>query len=61
MTEQDVEMAMESLFVGASRVRAEKYARKLPRGVHRQFSSRVAAELWNHEKRQLKASWLVKV
>ena len=56
MTEQDVEMAMESLFVGASRVRAEKHARKLPKGVHRQFSSRVAAELWNQEKRQLKVS-----
>ena len=56
MTEQDVEMAMESLFIGASRVRAEKYARRLPKSVHRQFSSRVAAELWNQEKRQLKAS-----
>ncbi len=56
MTEQDVEMAMESLFVGASRVRAEKYARKLPKGVHRQLGPRVAAELWNQKKRQLKAS-----
>ena len=56
MTEKDVEMAMGSLFVGASRVRAEKYARKLPKGVHRQLRSRVAAELWNQEKRHLKAS-----
>ena len=56
MTEQDVEMAMESLFIGASRVRAEKYARKIPRDVHRPFGSRVAAELWNQKKRQLKSS-----
>ena len=54
MTEQDVEMAMESLFVGAAKVRAKKHANKLSRNVHRQFTARIASQMWDEAKKKLK-------
>ena len=57
MTEKEIEMAMQRLFVGAERVRSHKYAaRKVSQNVHRQFQARVAAELWGEEKQNHKAA-----
>tara|TARA_Y100001968_G_C19417908_1_gene750021 strand:- start:27 stop:200 length:174 start_codon:yes stop_codon:yes gene_type:complete len=57
MTENEIEMAMEGLFQGAEKVRAYKHsARKLSRNVHRQFASRIAAQMWQKEKNHFKAA-----
>ena len=54
MTEKEIEMAMESLFIGAAKVRAKKHANKLSRNVHRQFTARIASQMWDEEKRNIK-------
>jgi len=56
MTEQEIEMAMESLFVGAEKVRAKKHVNTLSRNVHREFTSRIASQMWDLEKRNFKAA-----
>ena len=57
MTQNEIDMAMEGLFRGAEKVRAYKHsARKLSRNVHRQFSSRIAAQMWHEEKNYLKTA-----
>ena len=56
MTENEIEMALESLFVGAAKVRAKKHANKLPRNIHRQFTARIASQMWDKEKRNLKVA-----
>ncbi len=56
MTKNEIEMAMESLFVGAAKVRAKKHADKLSRNVHRQFSARIASQMWDEEKRNIKVA-----
>ena len=56
MTEKEIAMAMEGLFHGAARVRAYKYATKVSKNVHRQFTSRIANQMWNEEKKDLKTA-----
>ena len=57
MTHNEIEMAMEGLFRGAEKVRAYKHsARKLSRNVHRQFTSRIASQMWQNEKNDLKVA-----
>ena len=56
MTENEIEMAMESLFVGAAKVRAKKHANKLSKNIHRQFTARIASQMWDDEKRNIKAA-----
>ena len=50
MTEQEIKLAMEGLFKGASKVRAQKYAKQLSGHVNREFTSRIAAQMWKEEK-----------
>ncbi len=56
MTENEIEMAMEALFIGAERVRAHKHANGLSKTVHRQFTARIVNELWDDQKRNCKAA-----
>ncbi|KGG16108.1 hypothetical protein EV06_0816 [Prochlorococcus sp. MIT 0602] len=49
-------MAMESLFVGAEKVRAKKHANTFSRNVHRQCAARIASQMWDEEKRNFKAA-----
>ena len=56
MTENEIEMAMESLFVGAAKVRAKKHAIKLSKNVHREFTARIASQMWDEAKRNLKVA-----
>ena len=51
MTQNEIEMAIESLFDGAARVRAKKQETKLKqKNVHRQFSARVISQMWREER-----------
>ena len=54
MTENEIEMALESLFVGAAKVRAKKHATTIFRNNHKQFAARIASQMWDAEKRNLK-------
>ncbi len=54
MTENEIEMALESLFIGAAKVRAKKHANTISKNVHRQFTARIASQMWEAEKRKLK-------
>ena len=54
MTDEQIEMAMESLFVGAAKVRSKKHLNMFSRNVHRQFTARIASQMWDAEKRNLK-------
>ena len=56
MTEKEIELAMEGLFRGASRARAYKQTRNLSKNVHRRFSSRIALQMWNKKKKDLRAA-----
>ena len=56
MTEKEIELAMEGLFRGASRARANKHARNLSKNVHRQFATRIAAQMFNDDNNKLKAA-----
>ena len=57
MTQSEIEMAMEGLFRGAEKVRAYKYsARNYYKNVHRRFSSRIASQMWNEVKINLKTT-----
>ena len=56
MTEKEIEIAMESLFAGAAKVRAKKHANKLSTNIHRQFTARIASQMWDEEKRNLKVA-----
>ena len=53
MTEQELKLAMEGLFRGASKVRARKYAKQLSGNVNRDFTARIAAQMWKEEKDHL--------
>tara|TARA_Y100001968_G_C19451262_1_gene768814 strand:- start:543 stop:713 length:171 start_codon:yes stop_codon:yes gene_type:complete len=56
MTENELEVAMEGIFLGAKRVRAHKYSSmKTSRNLHKHFSSDIATDLWNEEKKNLAA------
>ncbi len=50
MTNEEIQMAMDSLFHGAARVRAKKHANKISKNLHRQFSSRIINQMWDDEK-----------
>ncbi len=56
MTQNEIDFAMESLFLGAARVRAKKHASKVSKKLHRQFSARILDQMWDDEKRNLKAA-----
>ena len=56
MTDKEIEMALESLFVGAAKVRAKKHAKTVSRNVHRQFTARIASQMWDLEKKNLKVA-----
>ena len=56
MTENEIEMAMEALFLGAERVRANKHANRISKNVHREFTARIATELWDEQKKNCKAA-----
>jgi len=50
MTEKEIELAMEGLFRGASKVRARKYSKKLSSNVNRELIARIAEQSWKDEK-----------
>ena len=54
MTKQEIEMAIDSLFDGAARVRAKKHEQKIANTVHRQFSARINSQMWDEDKRSIK-------
>ena len=56
MTDKEIELAMEGLFRGASKVRARKYAKKLSSNVNRELTARIAAQMWKEEKDYLKTA-----
>lgn len=56
MTEIEIEMAMEGLLHGAARVRAHKYAVKVSKNVHKQYTARIVSQMWKDEKTNLKAA-----
>ena len=56
MTEKEIQLAMEGLFRGASKVRARKYSKKLSSNVNRELIARIAEESWMDEKDYLKAA-----
>ncbi len=50
MTEQEIKLAMEGLFRGASKVRARKYAQQLSGNVNREFTAKMPAQMWKEDK-----------
>jgi len=50
MTDKEIELAMDGLFRGASKVRARKDAKKFSSNVNRELASRIAAQMWEEEK-----------
>ena len=50
MTDKEIELAMEGLFRGASKIRARKYAKKFSSNVNRELAARIAALIWKEEK-----------
>ena len=53
MTDKEIELAMEGLFRGASKVRARKYAKNFSSKVSRELATRIAAQMWEEEKEYL--------
>ena len=56
MTEKEIELAMEGLFRGASKVRARKNSKKLSGNVSRELIARIDVQSWKDEKDFLKAA-----
>ena len=50
MNDKEIELAMERLFRGASKVRVRKYAKKFSNNLNRDLASRIAAQRWEEEK-----------
>ena len=50
MTDKEIELAMEGLFRGASKIRARKYAKNFSSHVNRELAARIAAQMWKEEK-----------
>ena len=50
MTEKEIELAMEGLFRGASKVRARKYAINFSDNLNRELAARIAAQRWKDKK-----------
>ena len=53
MTDKEIELAMEGLFRGASKIRARKYAKKFSSNVNRELTIRIAAQVWKGRKEHL--------
>ena len=53
MTDKEIELDMEDLFRGASKIRARKYAKKFSNNVNRELVARIAAQMWKEEKDHL--------
>ena len=53
MTDKEIELAMEGLFRGASKIRARKYAKKFSSNVNRELAARIVAQMWKEEKDSL--------
>ena len=49
MTDKEIELAMEGLFRGASKVRARKYAIKFSSNLNREIAARIATQRFNDE------------
>ena len=49
MTDKEIELAMEGLFRGASKVRARKYSKKLSSNVNKELMARIAEQSWKEE------------
>ena len=56
MTEKEIELAMEGLFRGASKVRAQKFSKKHSIDANRELVARIAEQSWENEKDFLKAA-----
>ena len=56
MTEKEIELAMEGLFRGASKVRARKYSKKLSSNVSRELMARIVEHSWQDEQEFLKVA-----
>ncbi len=56
MTEKDIEVALEGIFSGASKVRAHKYASKFSNKIHRQLTIRIASQMWSEDNRNLNSA-----
>ena len=56
MTEKEIELAMEGLFRGASKVRARKYSQKFSSNVNRDITAKIALRMWQEEKDFFKAA-----
>ncbi len=56
MTEKEIDLAMERLFRGASKVRARKYTEKLSSNVNRKLITKIADERWKDKKGFIKAA-----
>ncbi len=55
MTDKEIEVAMEGLFRGASKVRARKYSKNFSSNFNRELTTRIAAQMWKEENDYLKA------
>jgi len=56
MTEKEIELAMEGIFRGASKVRARRNSKKLSSNINRELVARIAEQSWKDEKDFLKAA-----
>ena len=50
MTDKEIELAMEGLFRGASKIRARKYAKKFSNNVNRELATRITEQMGNKKK-----------
>ncbi len=56
MNEKEIELAMEGLFRGASKVRARKHAKKFSSNVNRDLLAKISSKIWQEEKDYFKAA-----
>ncbi len=58
MTEKEIELAMQRLFSGASKVRAHKYkyAKNVSSEFKKELTERIPSQMWNKRKNNLKVA-----
>ena len=56
MTEKEIELAMQGLFKGASKVRARRYAKKNSKNFNRELTARIANQIWKEDMNYLKVA-----
>tara|TARA_Y100001968_G_C18754246_1_gene434749 strand:- start:279 stop:449 length:171 start_codon:yes stop_codon:yes gene_type:complete len=56
MTEKEIDLAMEKLFRGASKVRAHKYSKKLSSNVNKELIARISEQSWKDDQDFFKAA-----